>query len=732
MLKGLKISASGADYTEREEVAAAVVLHGGLSSQELNGTCTHLLLYPGGFGGPKHQFAVKKGLQVVSHAWLFDSLKAGRRMKESEYPCNKTSLDEAKMSRLLQATHVEGTELQSGCSGGCQIIGKQCPEPSQSVHGARQTPAPCQDSYGDGSDMFFETLRVYLACGADEMRSLVLACTAGAATRYDTLHPRLTHIVIGKQISRDQMQQVRGFCKEQRIKPQLVTAGWLQQSAARQRLLPIGPDDRADVAASDGSVQAGPNAAPPSSIQTSQQAHADSQQTATAARGSQMLAAEKLFTGYYFTLAGLKGDKEEQDASKLIRKLGGKIFSADTMNTVLSWQKAYAVCSTSMPPARLGPLSRLPDFKKVPASMRVTVWWLCRCNMASSVQSHTSYDELTSRPFPFPLPVPGMGGVRLCASGYSEVEKDKIKVLTNILGGKYTTAMKPTSTHLVIGKAIGTKYDCCGRLGVVPVTPAWLLDVGRQGRLPATTDYAPASNLDLSTSQNADPALPSCNPEISQQFDANQLSHFSQGASKRGRLASRDLNSVEPPTSFQGLFGNHAIQQPQHSNLAPAGSGDPAPATASSAPIQEEVEEMGQLTGSEDQAYFSSAVERLETALTRSGAPSAPDMSQASEGFSIQQPAGSLQSGAMPSLLQLEDDECHRDREARAKVPRICTSSQMCFSQQVGYADTSLQLGGHTNSAANDEYLKQRLAAIAPQKPTAPALNDDLRDIGLM
>lgn len=111
-------------------------------------------------------------------------------------------------------------------------------------------------------------------------------------------------------------------------------------------------------------MQAGPNAAPPSSIQTSQQAHADSQQTATAARGSQMLAAEKLFTGYYFTLAGLKGDKEEQDASKLIRKLGGKIFSADTMNTVLSWQKAYAVCSTSMPPARLGPLSRLPDFKK--------------------------------------------------------------------------------------------------------------------------------------------------------------------------------------------------------------------------------------------------------------------------------------------------------------------------------------------------------------------------------
>lgn len=88
----------------------------------------------------------------------------------------------------------------------------------------------------------------------------------------------------------------------------------------------------------------------------------------------------------------------------------------------------------------------------------------------------------------------------MCASGYSEVEKDKIKVLTNILGGKYTTAMKPTSTHLVIGKAIGTKYDCCGRLGVVPVTPAWLLDVGRQGRKPVPGATTECESRDLRVS----------------------------------------------------------------------------------------------------------------------------------------------------------------------------------------------------------------------------------------
>lgn len=44
--------------------------------------------------------------------------------------------------------------------------------------------------------MFLDAIRIYVACGGDELRPLVLACTAGAATRYDTLQPCLTHIVV--------------------------------------------------------------------------------------------------------------------------------------------------------------------------------------------------------------------------------------------------------------------------------------------------------------------------------------------------------------------------------------------------------------------------------------------------------------------------------------------------------------------------------------------------------
>ena len=70
-------------------------------------------------------------------------------------------------------------------------------------------------------------------------------------------------------------------------------------------------------------------------------------------------------TGCHFTLAGLKDDKqEEQAASKLIRSLGGRIFSKDTINTVANWHKAYAVCASSLPKEQERLLCRFPDFKR--------------------------------------------------------------------------------------------------------------------------------------------------------------------------------------------------------------------------------------------------------------------------------------------------------------------------------------------------------------------------------
>ena len=58
--------------------------------------------------------------------------------------------------------------------------------------------------------------------------------------------------------------------------------------------------------------------------------------------------------------------------------------------------------------------------------------------------------------------------------------------------------------------------------------------------------------------------------------------------------------------------------------------------------------------------------------------------------------------------------------------------TQICHEMQVGYADASMNLSTCAPSSANDEFLKQRLAAIAPVQERARAAHDDLRDIGLM
>lgn len=55
---------------------------------------------------------------------------------------------------------------------------------------------------GDVSEMFLDVVRIFLACGADELRPLVLACRAGAATRYDVLQPCLTHILVSLLMQR--------------------------------------------------------------------------------------------------------------------------------------------------------------------------------------------------------------------------------------------------------------------------------------------------------------------------------------------------------------------------------------------------------------------------------------------------------------------------------------------------------------------------------------------------
>lgn len=72
---------------------------------------------------------------------------------------------------------------------------------------------------------------------------------------------------------------------------------------------------------------------------------------------------------------------------------------------------------------------------------------------------------------------------RLCASGMPDDAKVAIKELVKHLGGKYTQKMSRHNTHLIIQKAMGDKWKHTTVFRVIPVTPDWLVDSARAGKL---------------------------------------------------------------------------------------------------------------------------------------------------------------------------------------------------------------------------------------------------------
>lgn len=74
---------------------------------------------------------------------------------------------------------------------------------------------------------------------------------------------------------------------------------------------------------------------------------------------------------------------------------------------------------------------------------------------------------------------------RVCASGYSEDERNVLWRLTNQLGGQFTSKMTRSNTHLLVAETVGAKYHHAREFGVVPVTAEWLQECARSGQVRA-------------------------------------------------------------------------------------------------------------------------------------------------------------------------------------------------------------------------------------------------------
>ncbi|BDA47374.1 probable protein ECT2 at N-terminal half [Coccomyxa sp. Obi] len=391
----------------------------------------------------------------------------------------------AQPSTSMQPAHSEEDAFSSGRS----------PAPGRALTGGRErfVAGPPSETF-----TFLDGLRIFLACCAsNEIMELACICREGGACRYPQLNPLITHIVVGSDLMMDELQCIKQHQQKHGALVRVLDAGWLRQcGAVRARedetawlfnpasALAAGPRksrEGSDLLDNRESSRAGFQGASDCDGDASRHARVNG---AAIGRGP--------FSDCWFTLAALEHDPREKGRMHdLIRQAGGRIFDAKRVNLVASASAAYAVCPLGFPPNQLAEVMRQPDFRMVPEANRVTAYWVELSIDRGAPIKQLGRTHVTCTPLPYQLPMAEMENVKLCASGMPDDAKLAIKELVKHLGGKYTQKMSRHNTHLIIQKAMGDKWKHATAFGVIPVTPDWLVDSARAGRLLPESNYVP-------------------------------------------------------------------------------------------------------------------------------------------------------------------------------------------------------------------------------------------------
>ena len=345
-----------------------------------------------------------------------------------------------------------------GDAGGAVVAAPAAPPPAPAPAPAREpTPPPRALSPplvapGDPDAMFLDGARVFLTGTRDagERRGLLAVARAGGATLERTLHPAVTHAVVGGGATPDEADALRAHVAAHPGATAVVGGAWLAACGRGRSLAP-----------------AAPHALDPAA-----------------------LARPEPLSGLHFTLAALAGTPDAADAAAAaVVRAGGRTFDGATARAVDA-AAAYALCPPGLPPGVADALTAsCPDFALVPAARRVTLAWVAASAAARAPLPARALRAAPGAPpappltpLPHSLPLPDFAGLKLCASGLPSTARDAAAALARALGAGYSDAMRRSTTHLLVPTRAGEKFERAAEFGVAPVTPAWLAACGAAGR----------------------------------------------------------------------------------------------------------------------------------------------------------------------------------------------------------------------------------------------------------
>ena len=237
------VSTTGFSLKERNTIQSKVELLGGRFDKQLDDKCTVLIAKHA--SGDKYDFARKKSIPIVAHAWLDECILCGSRAD----PKNFNFLDFSGQSQNSQTNRADFSSqrlrlteiiVEDSMDVPMQPFSNFCnSQHSQSTQQTSQT-IDTNEGTRSSSENYLEDKKIFLAADiqAGERAQLLRLCRAARATTISadpTGLPKsrgITHIVSGKQHLNDELIKIQSSCD---LCPPCVHSDWLRQCAVERR-----------------------------------------------------------------------------------------------------------------------------------------------------------------------------------------------------------------------------------------------------------------------------------------------------------------------------------------------------------------------------------------------------------------------------------------------------------------------------------------------------------------
>ncbi|XP_071716119.1 uncharacterized protein [Rutidosis leptorrhynchoides] len=517
---GLTISVTQIPLDERKEIEKLVLQNGGKYSAELTRKSTHLVCDAP--EGDKYKVAKRWGhIHIVTRAWFNQSVARRACLNEESYPVErspapstnsqKTSLKKQdKVARKLHAAahsmahqeissdgfldaDLEATLSQNMASTLSDIHGfvneenttpNEQPKSSMDMEGC-----VAEDSQSEDNDLYLLDCKIHLVgFNASEMRRLVNMVRRGAGSRYMSVNEQLTHIVVGAP-SETEKKEVRSLSAMGVIN--VVRTVWLEDCEREKKEIPVTrrhvaydlllPKD--SISSSKGSTcvvpiqkQGNPSTVqPPLPSVQSQSLHKGQQKMQQCISNTNQDNKASVFGGRLFRFSSSFPDVQRGEIVDWIHEGGGEVVEDQTVKNVSYIVESHGVLCSST------------QFNGV---TNISSHWIRSClqdGRLLDVSSHILFSPLQCQ-----VPLPGFIGLHFCVSQYEEKDRELLRNLCHVLGGRLVKKLTKKKVNYLICKFTGgPKYEAACEWGIQTVTVDWIWECIKQNKIVAYNNFLP-------------------------------------------------------------------------------------------------------------------------------------------------------------------------------------------------------------------------------------------------